>query len=252
MAKLKLDGDGHVVLENGMPVWITDEGSEIAYDAPGLFASVAATRTERDAAKTRAKEAEAILRKFGSNDAEYAKSLERIALASKIDESKLVASDKLEEAVNLRLQPFVAERAAEKAAAEAALAQKDTQLRSVLLSGKFATAEFTKKLYPTPDMIEAKFGAHFKIENGEVVAYHDPACTNKIYSKKDPSKSADFNEALETVVTADPNFKRWAKPNAANGGNAVGGEGSSAGGADTSALSPDAKMEHAFSAQRAN
>ena len=31
--KLKLDANGHVVVENGMPVYVHDDGKEIPFDA---------------------------------------------------------------------------------------------------------------------------------------------------------------------------------------------------------------------------
>lgn len=252
-SKLKLDEAGHAVLQNGMPVWIDADGAEVVFDAPKLFNTVAATRSERDRANEEAKELKAAIKKFGSSPDELEKALQKIKLANSIDESKLVASDKLEEAVTSRLQPFVKERDEEKRTFEEKLSKAEAQVRTVLVSSKFNTAEAIKNLYLTPDAVEAMFGKYFQVEDGEVVAYRDPNDkTSRVYSKADPGKAAEFNEALDTLLKGHANYKNWAKPNAPSGGNAPGGSGSGAGGADISSLSPSQKMQRAFDAARPN
>ena len=38
--KLKLDEQGHVVLQDGKPVYIHDDGKEVAFDAPATVATI--------------------------------------------------------------------------------------------------------------------------------------------------------------------------------------------------------------------
>ncbi len=40
--KLKLDENGHVVLKDGFPVWVADDGTEIAYNVPDLVNKISA------------------------------------------------------------------------------------------------------------------------------------------------------------------------------------------------------------------
>ena len=44
--KLKLDANGHVVVENGMPVYIHDDGKEIAFDAAQAVSKISSLNGE--------------------------------------------------------------------------------------------------------------------------------------------------------------------------------------------------------------
>lgn len=44
--KLKLDENGHVVLKDGFPVWVADDGTEIAYNVPDLVNKISAVNGE--------------------------------------------------------------------------------------------------------------------------------------------------------------------------------------------------------------
>ena len=44
--KLKLDENGHVVLKDGFPVWVADDGTEIAYNVPDLVNKISAVNAE--------------------------------------------------------------------------------------------------------------------------------------------------------------------------------------------------------------
>lgn len=44
--KLKLDENGHVVVENGMPVYVHEDGKEIPFDATKATAKIAELNSE--------------------------------------------------------------------------------------------------------------------------------------------------------------------------------------------------------------
>ena len=44
--KLKLDENGHVVLKDGFPVWVAEDGAEIAYNVPDLVNKISAVNAE--------------------------------------------------------------------------------------------------------------------------------------------------------------------------------------------------------------
>ena len=69
----------------------------------------------------------------------------------------------------------------------------------------------------------ATFGNSFKIEEGKVVAYD--AQGQKIFSRSRPGELADFNEALETLVSQYPHRDHILKSSGANGGGAPNGGG---------------------------
>ena len=48
--KLKLDENGHVVVKDGFPVWVAEDGAEIAYNVPDLVNKIPpSTRNQPDA-----------------------------------------------------------------------------------------------------------------------------------------------------------------------------------------------------------
>ena len=44
--KLKLDENGHVVVKDGFPVWVAEDGAEIAYNVPDLVNKISAVNAE--------------------------------------------------------------------------------------------------------------------------------------------------------------------------------------------------------------
>lgn len=51
--KLKLDENGHVVVKDGFPVWVAEDGAEIAYNVPDLVNKFPpSTRNQPDGART--------------------------------------------------------------------------------------------------------------------------------------------------------------------------------------------------------
>ena len=71
------------------------------------------------------------------------------------------------------------------------------------VAGAFKGSKLISDKFSIPaDLVEARFGTAFKVEDGRVVAY-DPS-GNKIYSRSKPGEVADFDEALETLVDQYP------------------------------------------------
>ena len=54
--KLKLDENGHVVVKDGFPVWVAEDGAEIAYNVPDLEEALADSKKD-SADRLAAKEA---------------------------------------------------------------------------------------------------------------------------------------------------------------------------------------------------
>jgi hypothetical protein len=82
------------------------------------------------------------------------------------------------------------------------------------------------KLAIPADMVQARFGNAFKIEDGKVVAYDSQ--NNKIYSRARPGELADFDEALDVLVDMYPHKDSILKGSGASGGGAGSGGGGGA------------------------
>jgi hypothetical protein len=80
-----------------------------------------------------------------------------------------------------------------------------------------------QKLNIPADMAQAQFRDAFTVEDGRIVARDKDG--NKIYSRTRPGEVADFDEALETLVSNYPNKSAILKPADAPGGQGTGGKG---------------------------
>jgi hypothetical protein len=208
--KLKLDENGHVVVENGMPVYVHDDGKELPFDALNAVTTIAHRNGEAMRHRERAEQAEARLKAFeGIEDPEAAKkALETI---KNIDEGKLLSAGKVEEikaAAKRAAEEQVAEANKRNAEALKIAEQERDALRAEYhgekIGGAFGRSKFvSEKLAIPPDMVQARFGNAFKVEDGGRVVAYDSA-GNKIFSRAKPGDVADFDEALELLVDQYP------------------------------------------------
>lgn len=249
--KLKLDANGNVVVQDGKPVFVHDDGKEVAFDAPGTVATITRLNAEARSHREAKESLEAKYKPFeGIEDAEAArKALETI---KNIDEGKLLSAGKVEEI------KVAAKKAAEEqvAAANKAHADELAKTKSALdkvtgdlygekIGGSFNRSKLIAEKFAIPaDLVQARFGQAFKVEEGKIVAYD--AAGNKIFSRSRPGDIADFDEALETLVDSYPYRDSILKGSGASGSGAA-ASGQGAGGkkmitrAQFEALDPAAK-----------
>lgn len=253
--KLKLNEQGNVVVQDGKPVYIHDDGKEVAFDAPAAVSKIASLNSEAMRHRERAEGAESKLKVFdGIEDAEGArKALETL---KNIDEGKLIAAGKVEEikaAAAKAAQEQVA--AANKAHAEelartkSDLEKTTATLYAEKIGGSFNRSKFIADRSAIPaDLMQARFGSQFKVEDGKIIAYDNAG--NKIFSRSKPGEVAEFDEALETLVDQYPYRDQILKGSGASGMGAQGGaQGVGSGGrktitrADFAKLSPTDQMK---------
>lgn len=200
MAKLKLDEDGHVVVEDGRPVYVHEDGKEETYDLPKLLATARSTRDERDTAR---KEAEEMRKKLSSyEDFDMDKAREALKIVEDLDSQKLIDAGKVDEVVSERLKAATKEWQSEREDLQNQMSERDAQLRKLQISDRFSRSKFIQeKLLIPADIAERYWGDNFKVEGDSVVAYVDG---QKVYRRGDPDTLADFDEALEHMVDAYP------------------------------------------------
>ena len=228
--KLKLDDAGHAVLSDGKPVYIHDDGKEAAFDAPETVASIRRLNAEAKSHRERAEAAETKLKGFdGIADAEAArKALETV---QNIKDGDLISAGKAEEIkIGAKKAAEEAVAAAQKAFADqltAVTGERDKlqgDLYAEKVGGAFARSKFVaEKVAVPPPMLEKTFGSNFKVEDGKLVPYD--ANGSKIFSRVRPTEFADFDEALEILISADPYKDHILKGQVQAGGGAGGGPG---------------------------
>ncbi len=221
--KLKLDENGHAVLKDGMPVYVHEDGKEIAFDAPLATQKISTLNKEAQGHREAKEVAEGKLKAFeGIEDAAAAR--KALDTVKNLDQKKLVDAGEVEK-VKLEAIKAVEDK-------YAPIAQKAQELEQQLISekigGSFSRSKFiAEKLAIPADMAQAAFGSAFKLEDGRVVAYQGG---NKIFSRAKPGELADFDEALETLISSYPHRDSILKGSGASGGGAgAGGQGGGAG-----------------------
>lgn len=210
--KLKLDANGHVVVENGMPVYVHDDGKEIPFDASAAMGKISQLNGEAKTHREGKEQAEAKLSQFASIT-DPAKALEALDLVSKLDQKKLIdagAVDQVKAEITKAFQTQLDE-------ANGKSLKLESQLYQEMIGGRFGSSAFIKDKVAIPaDFVQARFGQSFKIEDGKVVAYDQQG--NKVYSRTKPGELADFDEALESLVEQYPQKDHILKASGNTGG----------------------------------
>lgn len=221
--KLKLDENGNVVVQDGKPVYVHDDGKEVAFDAAATVATISRLNAEAKNHREAKEEAQAALKSFeGIEDPAAArKALETV---SNLDQKKLVDAgeiDKVKEEIGKAFQVQLDE-------ANKKAATLEQQFYDEKIGGQFGRSKYIgEKLAIPADLVQARFGQAFKIEDGQSVAYDQHG--NKIYSRARPGEVADFDEAMEILVDHYPYKDSILKSSGASGGGAPNGGGGGGG-----------------------
>ena len=217
--KLKLDENGNAVLQDGKPVYVHDDGKEVAFDAPGTVATITRLNSVAKGHRERAENAEKTVKAFeGIDDPAAAK--KALATVANLDAKTLVDAGEIEKVKSEISKAFQLQLDDMTGKANGF----EQQLYAEKIGGSFARSQFIAEKMAVPaDMVQATFGNNFKIEEGKVVAYD--AQGQKIFSRSRPGELADFNESLETLVSQYPHRDHILKSSGANGGGAQNGGG---------------------------
>lgn len=213
--KLKLTSDGTAVVKDGNPVYIHDDGSEVAFDAPGTVATISRLNAEAKKHRERAEGAETSLKAFaGIEDAEKAR--KALELVANLDAKRLVDAGERDKAIAQSIKavedqyaPIVKERDTIKA-----------QLHDYMVGGAFSRSKYIAEKFATEgpagvEVAQALFAKSMKVEDGRVVAYD--ANGSKLYSKVRPGELADPEEAIEMLVESHPHKAYLLKGSGATG-----------------------------------
>lgn len=221
--KLKLDENGHVVVQEGKPVYVHEDGKEVAFDASGTVSTITRLNAEAKSHRERAESAEKSLKGF-EGIADPAAARNALDVVSRLDQKKLVDAGEIDTVRNEISKAFQTQLDEANGKAQT----YEQQLYAEKIGGSFARSKYiADKLAVPVDMVQATFGQNLKIEEGKVVAYD--AQGQKIFSRVRPGELADFDEAIETLVSQYPHRDHILKSSDANGGGAQGSGGGNSG-----------------------
>lgn len=248
MWKIKLDANGAPVIKDGMVVYVDESGKEMTFDANHAFNKIAALGAESKSHREKAEEVAKQLKVYEGLDAETArKALETV---KNLDDKKLVDAgevENLKKAVAKSYESRIEEitKTFQKQVDETSkrVEEKDGQIFGLMVTNRFGSSEFVKSKLAVPsDMVEAMFGRNFKVENGKVVGFRKDG--TRIISTKKPGDDAEFEEALEAMVSEYPQKERILS-NGQKTGSGASGAGYSGSTSDLSKLSPVERIKAA-------
>lgn len=197
---------------NGLPVYVHDDGKEIGFDAAQAVSTISARNAEAKSHREAKEAAEAKLVSFSGIE-DPKKALEAIEMMTKIDQKKLIdagAVDQVKADITKSFQAQLDEANNKNKTLEG-------QLYESMIGGNFSGSKFiTDKIAIPSDMLQARFGQSFKVEDGKVVAYDGTG--NKIYSRAKPGELASFDEAIEFLVEQYPQKDHILKASGNQGG----------------------------------
>lgn len=225
--KLKLDANGSAVLQDGKPVYVHDDGKEVAFDAVSTVATISRLNAEAKSHRERAEAAEGALKNF-AGIADPAAALKALQTVKNLDNKSLVDAGEVEKvrqeaikAVEEKYAPTVKK-----------VSELEQALYGEKVGGAFTRSKLITDKFAIPaDLVQARFGSHFKVEDGKMVALD--ATGNRIFSRSRPGELADFDEALEVLVDQYPYKANILKGAQASGGGAGGSAGGQGGGKRT-------------------
>ena len=216
---VEVDGKQYAEIQDGKPVYVEDDGKEVAFDAAGTRSTITRLNAEAKDHRVRAESAEKIVKAFeGIDDPAAAK--KALGIVANLDAKTLVDAGEIEK-VKTEISKGYQAQLDEANGKSQTLEQ---QLYAEKIGGNFARSAFiAEKLAVPADMVQATFGQNLKIEDGKVVAYDSQG--QKIFSRARPGELADFDEAIETLVSQYPHRDHILKSSNANGGGAPNGGG---------------------------
>lgn len=216
---VEVDGKQYAEIQDGKPVYVEDDGKEVAFDAVGTRSTITRLNAEAKQHRERAETAEKTAKAFeGIEDAAAAR--KALEIVANLDAKRLVDAGEVEKVKQEIAKGYQAQLDEANGKAQTL----EQQLYGEKIGGSFARSKvIAEKLAVPADMVQATFGNRFKIEDGKVVAYD--ANGNKIFSRARPGELADFDEALETLVDSYPYRDTILKSSGANGGGAPNGNG---------------------------
>ena len=207
------------VNEQGLPVYVHDDGKEVGFDATHAVQKISSLNAEAKTHREAKEAAETSLKAFEGLDVEKAK--QALTTVQNLDAKKLIDAGEAErvrnEAIASVTQSFEQKYNPQ---IEQLTKDRDTyqqQLHSELIGGGFARSKYIADKSAVPaDVFQAMFGKNFKVEDGKPTAYDNNG--QKIYSRTNHGDAAGFDEALEILVGGYQHKDSLLKGSQAGGG----------------------------------
>lgn len=236
--KLKLDQENHVVVKDGKPIYVHDDGKEIPFDAQKATEKISELNENEKKKRFDVKSIQEKLDAYKVGDDDYldaAEARKALDTVKNLEDGKLLDAGKVDKLKSEIQQAYVEKekekdkqfKAKEDSLNESLQAKEDTIYKLMVVT-KFANSPTViDKTNLPPDIAADYFGKHFKVEGegltAKVTGYIDG---EKILSRERPGEVAEFEEALGTVIEHYPMKDRILKTT----GGGSGSQGNTGGG----------------------
>jgi hypothetical protein len=240
--KLKLDENGNVAVQDDMPVYVHEDGTELPFDAADAIQKITNLGAEAKNHRLAKEEALEKLELFGDVTPENAR--KAVETMANLDAKKLIDAGEVDTLKKQMAEIFEEEKktlvdqaSTDKKTYEETIARLTGQLRHHIVTSAFSACPFfsgpePKTILP-PDMAAQYFGQYFKIEGegpeARLVGYIGD---QKIPSRESIGEIANFEEAIAAIIEQYPMKDRILK--ASSGGS--GSEGNFQSGGDGSRI----------------
>lgn len=224
--KLKVDEAGNVVVQDGKPVYVLDNGEDQAFDAPGTLFKIKSLTEEKDrhfekasGLQTTVDDLTGKLKPFEGIDPAAAKTA--LETVEKLEGGKMIEAgefDKLKDQMQGIQDAKLAEQQTTYETkigdlSEQVGTQKST-IDTLMITSHFAKSPFFSGEKPktilTPDLAANVFGGNFKVEgdptNPQLIGYLNG---EKIPSSSNVGEPADFEEAVAIIIDKHPGKERF-------------------------------------------
>lgn len=205
---IEIEGKTFIEAQDGKPVYTHDDGKDSPFDVPDMYSKLTKDGRRNAELQKSLETYESRLKAYeGIEDPEAArKALETVAnvkageliQAGQVEEIKLQARKAAEEQVTAAQKEYTKSLKL----AEAERNKFRDELYGERVATAFSRSKFiTEKASIPPDLMQAKFGSSFKIEDGRMVGYHQTGeeAGKPIYSRVRGGELADFEEAIERL-----------------------------------------------------
>lgn len=259
--KLKRDASGNVVVQDEKPVYVRDDGSDVAFDAPATIATIKRISDERDTARTELNAAKEAAEPFKGLDAKAAR--EALEKLKSIDQGKLLDTGKVDE-----LKRQVAEETSKgweqknkdlqtaHDTLKESLAAEKARVHKLVLGAQFARdphfvspdgGKTPPKTFLSPEIALEFFGKHFE-PSADGETFVPKLNGRELYSPAKPGNVASFGEAVAILIAERPDKGSFLRDLSGSGAGAIGSASRFTQTKEMEGLSPEERLARSFGA----
>lgn len=230
------DGKKYAAVDdNGLPIYVHNDGREIGFDAVAATNRISALNKEAQTHREAFEGLQGKVKAFeGIEDPEAARNALQTVSNLRAGELKTAAQvaeiqAEAKKAAEAQVEAQARQMATKLKELESERDTFRTQLYDEKVGGAFSRSKFVgEKTVVPPDMLQAMFGRNFKVEDGKLVPYGLDG--NKLYSRVRPGELADFEEGMEILIESYPHKNTILKGTGNSGSGASHGGGNPGGG----------------------